>query len=417
LTNKYLQYLLLALYPFYPLWVWLFNTLTHKSLSNYINMLWLPLVIFLLLNKNNRFPKYLVFLILFTLYHLFEIYYFDLLQSDLNWFTYISLDTNVYACCVLFVIENTKLNNLFYEKMNKNVLLIILISVLVSVVQISDPFFFFNMEMDKQMEYVGEGRIFSIYSWIDLNTLGITFPILISIMLSTIDTKKAAFYFVVLSGIVVAFLSRARYVMISTIIAFSQLLLISTISIKKKVYFVVILFFSLIILVKAAEISGFSIQQIIEDRILEKNKDVEMSSALARVTSYYVFLIKFPEHPWFGVGPKTRDDVIELLNGEAPLIHVGYLSYLYFYGIVGSLLLFLALFFLMQKAWIIGRRFGFWGSFYGLIGFCMANTTFVYFNFSEIGIVMAVIYLKYFQDVDESDVSEPEDQESSLVLA
>jgi O-antigen ligase len=121
-----------------------------------------------------------------------------------------------------------------------------------------------------------------------------------------------------------------------------------------------------------------------------------MASAKARITSYEAFLIKFPEHPLLGVGPKTRPDVIELLNGEAPLIHVGYLSYLYFYGVVGCLILFLAIFFLLRDAWIVGKRDNFWGSFYGLVSFCLANLTFVYFNFSEMGIVLSVIYLRYY---------------------
>ena len=121
-----------------------------------------------------------------------------------------------------------------------------------------------------------------------------------------------------------------------------------------------------------------------------------MGSAKARITSYDVFLLKYPEHPWFGVGPKTRDDVISLLNNEAPIIHVGYLSYLYFYGIFGALLLFSSLFYLLKRAWIVGKTMGFWGSFYGLFAFCLANLAFVYFNFSEMGIVLSVIYLRYY---------------------
>jgi hypothetical protein len=40
----------------------------------------------------------------------------------------------------------------------------------------------------------------------------------------------------------------------------------------------------------------------------------------------------------------------------------------------------------------------FWGSFYGLFSFCVANATLVYFNLSEMGILLAVIYMKYFTD-------------------
>ena len=109
---------------------------------------------------------------------------------------------------------------------------------------------------------------------------------------------------------------------------------------------------------------------------------------------------KFPEHPWFGVGPATRQDVKDLLGDEAPLIHVGYLSYLYFYGIIGCLFLFLTLFFILRWSWVIGRQYGFWGAFYGFLGFCFANVTFVYFNFSEMGIVLIVLYLHYYSNLE-----------------
>jgi hypothetical protein len=56
----------------------------------------------------------------------------------------------------------------------------------------------------------------------------------------------------------------------------------------------------------------------------------------------------------------------------------------------------------------------FWGSFYGLLAFCVANTTFVYFNLSEMGIILAVIYLKYFND--KSSLKLPEDKKLQEIL-
>jgi hypothetical protein len=155
-----------------------------------------------------------------------------------------------------------------------------------------------------------------------------------------------------------------------------------------------------------AKEAGFDINKVIQDRILEKNSD--MASAKARFLSYDVFMLKYPENPWVGVGPKTRPDVVKLLQGEAPLIHVGYLCYLYYYGLAGALLLFGALYFLLRDAWIVGRKFGFWGSFYGLLGFCFANTTFVFFDFSEMGIVIGIIYLHYYLSQNDIGDSTPE---------
>jgi hypothetical protein len=207
----------------------------------------------------------------------------------------------------------------------------------------------------------------------------------------------------IISGIVVSFLTRARYVMVSALIVFSQLFFVSKIEIRKKIYILLLVGLSVVALIVIANAYDFNIQQVIDNRILEKGSG--LASARARVTSYEVFLIKFPEHPFFGVGPITRLDVVQLLRGAAPIIHIGYLSYLYFYGIVGCLFLFLTIFFLIKNAWTVGKKYLFWGGFYGLLAFCFANTTFVYFNLSEIGIVLLVIYLRYFNE--KSELYEP----------
>jgi hypothetical protein len=132
----------------------------------------------------------------------------------------------------------------------------------------------------------------------------------------------------------------------------------------------VFFFGGLVVIVLLATYFGFDLEEVVNTRIMEKDSD--MASAKARVISYDVFVIVFPENPWLGVGPETKKDVIDLLRGEAPLIHVGYLSYLYFYGIAGCVFFFLALFFLIRDSWIVGRQKNFWGSFYGLIAFPQA---------------------------------------------
>jgi hypothetical protein len=55
----------------------------------------------------------------------------------------------------------------------------------------------------------------------------------------------------------------------------------------------------------------------------------------------------------------------------------------------------------------------FWGSFYGLLSFCLANATLVYFNLSELGIVLAVIYMKYFND--ESSLEIPDKNKLQVI--
>lgn len=341
---------------------------------------------------------YLIFLILFTVFHLVSSFINHTYLHGSNLLAVVLFDRNLIVCLFFFVIENTHFNEKFINNMNKSIFIIIVITLIVSLVQIVIPDFFVNPDQGGiDNRYISEGRIFSIYSWLDLNSLGISFPIMISILLGVHSMKNKVHPIVVISGIVVPFLTRARYVMLSAVVVFAQLFLSSKLHFKKKILFILVIITGIVLLVEIVQISGLNIEQIINERILEKETD--MASARTRITSYYVFLQKFPENPWLGVGPATRDDVIWLLGGEAPLIHIGYLSYLYYYGIIGSLLFFISLFFILQYAWQVGKKHTFWGSFYGFLSFGLANTTLVYFNLSEMGIILAIIYLKYFKDI------------------
>lgn len=396
----------MILFPFYPIWGWAFTMVTNKNITTFINFLWIPVVLFYIINKSNKLPKYLVFLIIFTVFHIASAYFNGIIRSDSEIFFYLLFDVNVVACALLFIIENTEFDEKFIKIMNRNIFLVVMISLAVSLIQVKFPSFFVSpaiTEGDENSAFLADTRILSIYSWLNINSIGITFPILISLLISVFELKDKKFPLIIFSGIIVSFLTKARYVMISTMMVFSQLFMSSKLSIRNKIIYISFFFISILTIEVLAESYGYSIQQVIDERILEKGDD--MQSANARITSYYVFLQKFPENPWFGVGPETRADVVELLGGEAPLIHIGYLSYLYFYGIAGFLILLISIFYLLKRAFMIGKKYLFWGSFYGLLAFCFANTTFVYFNFSEMGIILAVIYLKYYEDKSEVEPS------------
>jgi len=405
--NRVIQLFFLILLPFYPLWAWLSIYFLKKPVGVFVTLILIPVVLYYLIIQKIKIPKYLIFLILFTIYHVLSTLLNQVLPPNTGTVSFLLSDANVLACLIFIVIESVQFDEGFIRKMTKLIFVVIIISLIVSLIQIKYPYFFISSTITGNiggLVYLEEQRCFSIFSWVNLNSLGVSFPILIAILISVYHSKKKTVFVTIIIGIVVAFLTRARYVMISTIIVMSQLFFNSMIAVRKKVYTLVLFAGILIVLVGVASLSGYNIQQVIDNRILEK--DTGMGSAKARIVSYEVFLLKFPENPWFGVGPETRPDVARLLIGVAPLIHVGYLSYLYYYGVFGSLLIFLSIFFLLQYAWMTGRKYAFWGSLYGLISFCFANTTFVYFNFSEMGVVLAVLYLKYYNDKSPSDFPE-----------
>ncbi len=410
--DKIIQNLLLVLIPFYPVWAWLCVILIHKQVEFVTTIVLLPLVLYFIIYVNKRLPKYLLFYIGFTFYHLFSAFINNTVPSDANKIYFVLYDPNVLACLFFIIIEYTSFDERFIKKMTVLILSVVFLSFIISMVQVKIPTFWFNMNADEDLMFIGESRNYSIFSWTNLNTVGITFPIFISIMLAMYLKNRFLLPIIIICGIVVSFLSRTRYAMISVIIALSQIFLNGGTSLKKRLSYLLVLIgiFGLIMIV--AHSVGFDINEVIDERILEKSSD--MGSAKVRLLSYDVFMQVFPESPILGVGPETRDDVIYLLAGEAPVIHVGYLCYLYYYGIVGCFFIFMSFFFLLRTAWQVGRRSNFWGSFYGILSFCLANWTLVYFNLSEMGVVLAVIYLKFFLYRDSIDHSDLDDEEEAL---
>lgn len=393
--NKFIQNLFLILLPLYPLWAWVWVAITNTPFGLAVGAALIPIALYFIIFHRKKLPLYLIFFIIFTVYHLASIFVNNTFPENSNKIYVIISDQNLLACLFFIIIEYSVFNSQFLVNFTKMIFLTVIISLIVSIIQIKIPTFFFNGTLDPDLSYLEEKRCASIYSWTNLNSLGISFPILLSILVNVFHNQKSKLPLIVISGIVVSFLSKARYMMVSAIVVFSQLFLNAKISIAKKATLVLIFLAGIYFINLGANSLGYDVNDVIENRIMEK--DNEMGSAKARIRSYEVFLLVFPENPWFGVGPETKKEVVDLLNGQAPLIHIGYLSYLYFYGIVGCLILFTAIFFLLKYAWEIGKKHNFWGTFYGLVSLCVANLTFVYFNFSEMGIVISLIYLRYFR--------------------
>lgn len=397
--NRLTQLLFLVLFPFLPFWSWIVAIVHPTDVGMFITAILIPISLYIIITPNVKFPKYLTFFVLFTIYHLVSVYVYHLIPPDTTTLKFLLSNRNILACLLFFVAENTDFDDRFIRIMNANIFFVVVISLIVSLIQLKNPSFFvapYVLENTTNETFLTENRVFSIYSWVDLNTLGITFPIFIAILLTFYNHKKVSAPIIIIAGMIVSFLTKARYVMISMIIIFSQYFFISKISLSKKATILIIFFGSILISLSVAKAMGYNIQQVIDDRIMEKN--TKMGSASSRILSYYVFLKVFPEHPLFGVGPETRPEVVRLLGGRAPIIHVGYLSYLYFYGLFGCTFLFLSIFFMLKKAWTIGSKNEFLAGFFGLLAFCLANTTMVYFNFSEMGIILVIIYLRYFSE-------------------
>jgi hypothetical protein len=371
-------------------------TFLHKPIGFFVAILGLPVALYYLANGRKQVPKYLVCLMLFTAYSLYSVFANNSMPDNTSPFFFILNDASLLACILFIIIENIEFTEKEMNRLTRGILLVVGISLVVSVLQMKDTSIFFNPNMEDGLIGLGEERnsAFSIYSWVALNSVSVTFPALIAILVNFYEPKRLVFYIILLSAIIVPFLNKGRAFMIATLVVLSQLIFDSQRALSKRVTYVFGFVIGIFFLIAVAGEVGINIQEIIDNRILEKDSD--MASAKSRLTSYTVFMKVFPENPVFGVGPKTQDNVIDLLLGEANIIHVGYLAYLYYYGILGCIFIFLALFFLLKETWIVGKRSGFWGSFYAFLAFAFGNFTFEYFVFSEMGLVLAVLYMRYY---------------------
>ena len=147
------------------------------------------------------------------------------------------------------------------------------------------------------------------------------------------------------------------------------------------------MFYSL--LMSYFKVSDIDSNKYVEDRILSKSADT-------RLLAVDLFLKYFPQKPMFGSGIHVDDNLRRELAGRSSQIHVGVLSHLYEFGIIGSLLFFLAWFFIAKKFYITAKTTGQYGIFIGFLCFLFANLTLVEYSMFYMGIIFLFIFNRYY---------------------
>jgi uncharacterized membrane protein len=114
---------------------------------------------------------------------------------------------------------------------------------------------------------------------VDWNSLGITFPAMIAILLNYYEKRTFALGVIVLSAILVCFLSRTRYIMVSGVIILLHLLFTSGFSWVKRISGFALIVIGAFVMAAAASVVGVNMKETINERILEKDQDLSSSSA------------------------------------------------------------------------------------------------------------------------------------------
>ena len=312
----------------------------------------------------------------------------------------------------LFIIENVPVSKRQFKFMISVSWKILIAAVLVIIIQqVYDPSFAVNPNF-RRLEFIKETSenkrvLVSIYSWIgELLTVGFSFAPILILIVEDLQKKNKKLFVWILMGIVFALLSKARWIMLNTILVFVILIIPYRNKfnqfIKYLILLPVIFLFSFFVLDKV----GIDVKGIVFERILESDKKLSEKSAGTRILAFEAFNRFFWDQPFFGKGSikyglggtgEQDYNLRSFLGGRSAQIHVGYLSLLYMYGLVGGSLFLIALYLLLSRLYKNAKLTGTWAPFLGFLGVVLANLTLVMFSFYEMGLIVVLAADKYYR--------------------
>jgi len=362
--------------------------------------------------RNLNFPIYLRYLLLFAIYTIISD--FILAEKSLT-VKYLYSNYILSGFIAAFVIENMKFTYPFISKITLlNIIMISFAFIVIIYQELIDDTFLVNQNatdtlsaMIKVQAY--ERRLPSIYSWTSLIDQNFGFIVIITCIISEriLRHKKT---FITLLFIIIAisfaFLTRNRWIMVNSFLIILMFFVQKGINIKNIIMYGLASVAIIAIGIQTLDFVHVPVKEIINNRILEKNEGgLGEGSAGTRIFAFTVFAKLFPDNPVFGKGELhafegTSKDykLVNEIGFSSSQIHVGYLSLLYYYGILGALPFVFFLFSLLRKLRIESRQSGFWGGYFSFFGFLLANLTLVNFPIFYAGLILSLVIHKYYID-------------------
>ncbi|MEM6763567.1 MAG: hypothetical protein AAF824_17930 [Bacteroidota bacterium] len=403
--------------PVIPFWGFLFRTILDMNFSFIVGAMSFIWIGMLLAQKyaggsSIRMPRYVLWYAIFTMYVVaVEIFVGEKLEyDDTDIITFLSRHKHVIALMFLIIVENLTFDITYIRRLLKIIALVLLSASFVTICQVFDPYFFVykSKEIVLLMNTYYEGRLFSIYTWVNLNSVGFSFLSMFSVyfginLLFKRDSRLA------IGGVgLVSFLVQARWIMLNFLIISFQKVLID----RKVLISIAKYSFSIIILLTIGYFIlpsiGIDIDKIIEERILNK-------SALTRLLAFELFANQFPKQPIFGTGGIKTVDLVKEIAGRSSQIHVGFLSLLYYYGVVGGAIYIVFLYELMKRLRRVALKTTYWGTYFAFVGFIVANITLVNLDLNEHGLLLALTVHKFFErtSIENKIALEQEEEEEA----
>ncbi len=363
-------------------------------------------------SKSNpiRFPRYLLFYLLFILYTYYSAFY----QLDRDFkMSYLYKNYTLGSFILLFIVENVSINKKYYGflfNLSKKILIIAILVIVIQQVYSSNFLLREDLINVNATETGSQERLLSIYSWTGFLGNGLSFIPIFLLVVEGLDKKKRnkKVLLWILAGIIFAILTRARWVMVNVTLVFVLVIISQRDKFKQFLKYLFIIPFILILSYFTLNVAGIDAEGIVMERILESNKkNISQKSAGTRLLAIKVFDKLYWKNAVFGVGNikygmgGTGTQNYELkraLGGHSSQIHVGYLSLFYMYGLIGGSFFLLFLFFLLKRMYLNAKKNELWAPFFGILGFAIANVTLVTFSFFEMGLIFMIIADKYFNE-------------------
>jgi hypothetical protein len=372
----------------------------EKSSTWYFQVIFIGLgLLYVLLNKTTIVIRPLSFLFMYFIYILIWSLYNGTFYIK-GIFTQLNLD-NVSTIFMIIVIYNTKFDDNFIKKSITVFKITAILAAIVSIIQIFDPSFFSSFAYKGFESEIGSdlytNRRVSIFGFVNDNEVGLSYlPLACASIGFLLESKRATIIFYLLLVGLTAILTNGRYIIVGFVILTIQYLVIYKVMLKKilrytyLILIIVTLFYFVLTL-----LFRYNLQEWYKSRLLPEGSLKETT----RYKAMENFLVFFPQKPYFGTGVHMTDKIKRASNDAgSSQIHVGYLSHLVSFGMVGSFFLFGFWLMLAYRLYKNAKRTNYWGAFFAFLIFLWANATLVKYSIFFYGLIFALVFDKYYQD-------------------
>ncbi|NND08917.1 MAG: hypothetical protein HKN87_21305 [Saprospiraceae bacterium] len=417
--NRLRSILILGLLCSYPLYSYLVTTLLGVN-PNYL----LGLVAYVLFaevvitkfreDENLVVPPYLILFGLFALYVFASSLFVADKFQEVSIVKYLYEDPFLKSFAFIFVLENTLFHKGHIRIALQSLFFILIIASLVTLWQVYDPLFLrsevvgnmasipferyseyvmsLGPDYTEDVEFLAEGYRTSIYSWISGISVGLDSLAIFSILFGINEMGRIKRVIMLVCAGFISILSSARWIILNFLVIVSQRLMgkPSPLFSGLKLLFGLACIIGLVGL--SASLVGFNISTFIENRLLAE-------SAGTRIYAFKVFNQVYFDAPIFGTGGADTPEMLQLIQGRTSQIHVGWLKLIYYYGLVGALIYGGFVVSLLRHLYIRAKKSKYWGSFFAILAFVVANFTLVELSPLYHGLLLALIFSRYLTNV------------------